>query len=123
MLRSLRLAPILRTAAMEDAATVATWLAVAGMVAAALRHALRDRLSTLAWWTIVVLVAAAPGIMVSTWLSDHVMFIPSARYALSALPMIIVLVASLVRTRTARIGIGAVAVVSVALTLGTLLVG
>ncbi len=116
-------APILRSHPMRDLTTVATWLAVAGMVAVALRHALRDRLSTLAWWTMVVLVVAAPGFMLSTWLSNHVIFEPAARYALSAIPMIIVLGASLVKTRTAKLGLGAVAVVAIAVTFGTLILG
>jgi hypothetical protein len=116
-------APVIRTDPMQDFATVAGYVAIAGMVAAALRHALRDRLSTLAWWTIVVLVFGAPAFMLSTWFSNQVIFMPQARYALSAVPMIIVLVASLVRTRPARIGLGAVAVLSFVVTIATLAFG
>ena len=61
--------------------------------------------------------------MFSTFLANHVLFQPSPRYALSAIPIVIVLLASLVRGRTATIAISAYAAITTSVILGTLVLG
>jgi hypothetical protein len=109
-------APELQRRVIHDATVVTAWLAIAAILAAALRFSIRDRISTLGFSTAAVLVAAGPGFIVSTWLVNRVIFQPSPRYAMSAIPILIVLTAAMVRGRVATICIGVFAAL-VALTM------
>ena len=99
------------------------WLWVAALLGATLRFSIKDRLSTLGGFSTVMLVVAAPAFMFSTFLANRVLFQPSPRYTLSAIPIVIVLLASLVRGRTATIAISAYAAITTSVILGTLVLG
>jgi hypothetical protein len=114
-------APLLTTQVVTDLSYISGWLCVAGLLASALRFSVRDRLSTLGGWAMILMIVAGPAFIVSTWLANKVVFQPLPRYALSAFPVVIVLVASLVRGRTATIAFSVYAAVSSAIILGTLI--
>ncbi len=114
-------APVLTTSVIIDISLMSGWLCVAALFANALRFSIRDRLSTLAAWSAVLLIVAGPAFIVATWMANKVIFQPSPRYALSAIPIVIVLAASLVKGRTATIAVCAYAGVTAAIILGTLI--
>lgn len=105
-----------------DVQMVTGWLAVAGLAAGLLRVSLRERLSLIATSSVAVLVAGGVGFMFLTWVFNHVIFHPVSRYGLSAIPMVIVLVASLVKTRPATVVLSLFAGLAIAVTISTLLV-
>ncbi len=115
--------PVLTTNVITDLSLIAGWLSVTAMVARSLRFSPRDRLSTLGTAALVVLVLSGPAFIISTWATNKVVFLPPPRYALSAFPIVIVLVASLVRGRPSRIAISAFAVLMACVILGTLVFG
>ena len=114
-------APVISTQVIDDISLVSGWLAVAALLANALRFSIRDRLSTLGAWAAILLILAGPAFIISTWMANRVIFQPVPRYALSAIPIVIVLLASLVRGRPATIAISAYAGVAAAVVLGTLI--
>ncbi len=116
-------APLLTTRTIIDLSLISGWLCVATLVANALRFSIRDRLSTLGTWAAVILIVGGPAFIISTWMANKVIFQPSPRYALSAIPIVIVLLASLVRGRTATIAISIYAAITTLIILGTLVFG
>ena len=112
--------PILQTQVVTDLAYLSGWLSIAALLASALRFSVRDRLSTLGASATLLLVVGGPAFIISTWLANKVIFQPSPRYALSAFPVVIVLLASLVKGKTATIAISVYAGVASAIILGTL---
>ena len=112
--------PVLGTSMNETVGYASVLLAAAVMVVALLRFRVADRCGTLVAWAGVVLVAAGPGFIVSTWFVNRVIFAPVARYGLSAIAVIIVGVAAAVRGRVGTWVLSAYAVVAVATVLGTL---
>ena len=116
-------APVLMVPTVIDVSIVSGWLCVVALVGNGLRFSVRDRLSTLGAWAALVLVVAGPAFIFGTWLTSKVTFAPSPRYALSAIPIVIVLLASLVRGRTATIAICFWAVISTVTILGALVFG
>ena len=114
-------APVLTTPVVSDISLISGWLAAAALLANTLRFSIRDRLSTLAACSTCLLVIAGPAFIIATWMANKVVFQPSLRYSLSAIPIVIVLLASLVRGRTATVGIATYAAVSAAIILGTLI--
>ncbi len=113
-------APILQTQVVHDLEFVSGWLSAAALLATALRFSIRDRLSTLGASATFLLIVGGPAFIISTWMANKVIFQPSPRYALSAFPIVIVLLASLVKGRSATIAISVYAGVATAIILGTL---
>lgn len=113
-------APILTTQVVTDLGVVSGFLSGAALLAHALRFSIRERLATLGGFSTIVLIVGGPAFIISTWLANKVTFQPVPRYALSVFPILIVLLASLVKGKTATIAISAYAVVSAGIVLGTL---
>jgi hypothetical protein len=105
-----------------DLQTVTEWLAIAGLVAGFLRVSIRERLSLIATGSVAVLLSGGIGFMFLTWIANSVIFRPVSRYGLSAIPIVIVLIASLVKTRPARVFISIFAVLAISVTIFTLVV-
>ncbi len=116
-------APIIFTQVIRDLAYISGWLSAAALFAHALRFRIRDRLSTLGATATALTIVGAPAFIVGTWMANKVVFQPSPRYALSAFPIIIVLLAALLKGRTATIAICTYAGISTAIIFGTLLLG
>jgi hypothetical protein len=103
-----------------DLQTITEWLAIAGLMVGLLRVSIRDRLSLIATGSVAVLLSGGIGFMFLTWIANSVIFRPVSRYGLSAIPIVIVLIASLVKTRPARLLISMFAALAISVTIFTL---
>jgi hypothetical protein len=114
--------PATATRGPGDLEIAAQWLAISGLVAGVLRFATRDRLSLIAAGTAAVLLVGGTAYTVLGWVFNQVVFASVPRYGLSAIPMVIVLIAALVRTRPATVVLSLFAALSFSVIIFSLLV-
>jgi len=103
-----------------DMAVVTGWLVIGAMITSVLRVRPFDRTALIGSACFAVLLTGGVGLMFLTWMVNQVVFEPVARYSLSAVPFVIVVIAGSVRGRFAPIALGAFAAISCGLTFGAL---
>jgi hypothetical protein len=114
--------PALRVRGTTDVQTVTQWILIAGMLVGLLRVSIRDRISVLAAWTAVVLLAGSSGFMLLTWVINRVVFSPASRYGLSTIPVLVIAAATLVRGRVGTLVMATFAALAVSVTLSSMVV-
>jgi hypothetical protein len=110
-----------KTAATTDVQFVITVLVAGAMLAAVLRLARRDSLSVLGTVCTFIALAAAPGLVVVNVIVSNVVVGPEARYGMSLLPVMAIVLAASVRSRAGARVLGVFALTATVTVLVTML--
>jgi len=99
-----------------NVAVVTGWLLIGVMLTSVLRFRISDRIALIGSACFAVLMSGGVVLMMLTWSVNQVVFAPVARYSLSAVPFLIVVVAGTVRGRVAPVVLSVFAALACSLT-------